>query len=63
VYVAVGFPENVTCVGCSKQFAGAAPVQLKFTRLTYPPFAVSVPSNVAVCVGKTVCGEFEITFV
>jgi len=45
------------------QVAGAAPVQLKFTRLAYPLFAVSVPSNVAVCVGNTVCGEFEITFV
>ena len=45
------------------QVAGAALVQLKFTRLTYPLFAVSVPSKVAVCVGNTVCGEFEITFV
>jgi hypothetical protein len=59
VYGAVGVAE----VGFSAQVAGAAPVQLKFTRLTYPAFAVSVPANVAVCVGKAVCGEFEITFV
>jgi len=51
------------CVGCSVQVAGAAPVQLKFTGLAYPLFAVSVPLNVAVCVGNTVCGEFEIRFV
>jgi hypothetical protein len=59
VYVAVG----VICVGVSVQVFGAAPLQLKFTALAYPPFAVSVPLNVAVCVGNTVCGEFEITFV
>jgi len=45
------------------QVAGAAPVQLKFTALAYPFRAVSVPSNVAVCVGNTVCGEFEIALV
>jgi hypothetical protein len=45
------------------QVAGAAPVQLKFTALAYPLCAVNVPSNAAVCVGNTVCGEFEITFV
>jgi hypothetical protein len=59
VYVAVG----VTEVGVSVQVAGAAPVQLKFTALVYPFCAVNVPSNVAVCVENTVCGEFEITFV
>jgi hypothetical protein len=59
VYATVGVAE----VGFSVQVAGAAPVQLKFTRLAYPFFAVSVPSNVAVCVGNTVCDEFEITFV
>jgi len=63
VYAAVGFPENVTCVGCSVHVAGAAPVQLSFTGLAYPLFAVSVPPNVAVCVGNTICDEFEITFV
>jgi hypothetical protein len=51
------------CVGSSVQIAGAAPLQLKFTGLAYPFCAVSVPLNVAVCVGNTVCGEFEITFV
>jgi hypothetical protein len=59
VYAAVGVAE----VGFSVQVAGAAPVQLKFTKLMYPAFAVSVPSNVAVSVGNTVSGEFEITFV
>ena len=49
--------------GFRVQVAGAAPAQLKFTGLEYPFCAVSVPSNVAVCVGNTVCGEFEITFV
>jgi hypothetical protein len=51
----------VICVGVNVQVGGAAPVQLKFTALPYPSSAVSVPSNVAVCVGNTVCGEFEIT--
>jgi len=59
VYAAVGVAE----VGFNAQFTGAAPLQLKFTGLTYPLFAVNMPSNVAVCVGNTVCGEFEITFV
>ena len=59
MYVAVG----AICVGASVQVAGTVPVQLKFTGLAYPTCAVSVPLNVAVCVGNTVCGEFEITFV
>ena len=34
-----------------------------FTGLAYPFSAVSVPLNVAVWVGKIVCGELEMTFV
>jgi hypothetical protein len=59
LYVAVG----VICSGCGTQVAGTVPVQLIFTGLAYPASAVSVPLNVAVCVGKAVCGELETTFV
>jgi len=44
------------------QVVGFAPAQLKFTALEYPSSAVSVPLNTAVCVGNTVCGEFETSF-
>jgi hypothetical protein len=49
--------------GCSVHVVGAAPEQLKFTGLAYPSCEVKVPSNVAVCVGNIVWGEFEIPFV
>jgi hypothetical protein len=54
---------NAICAGIGEQIGGAAPEQLKFTGLAYPFSVLNVPSNVALWVGNTVSGEFEIAFV